>query len=157
MKEIWNIDEFLQCINREITARESYKFLKNEKDKKEDSFSNSSSQSARKLSHTRKCLFCYKTDHYSDQCQIVTDLKARREILKENRICSKRFKPGQTKPNCKSSIKCYKCKKEGNHHTALCNPDKISDNPTEEEIACLFKNNKNILLQTANALVTDKN
>ena len=25
-KEKWNIDEFLQCINREITARESYKF-----------------------------------------------------------------------------------------------------------------------------------
>ena len=30
-KENWNIDEFLQCINREITARESYEFLKNEK------------------------------------------------------------------------------------------------------------------------------
>ena len=25
-KEKWNIDEFLQCINREITARESYEF-----------------------------------------------------------------------------------------------------------------------------------
>ena len=33
-KENWNIDEFLQCINREITARESYEFLKNEKGKK---------------------------------------------------------------------------------------------------------------------------
>ena len=28
-KENWNIYEFLQCINREITARESYGFLKN--------------------------------------------------------------------------------------------------------------------------------
>ena len=77
--------------------------------------------------------------------------------MKKNRICFKRLKPGHTKPNCKSSIKCYKCKKEGDHHTALCNPNKISDNPIEEEIACLFKNNKNILLQTANALITDKN
>ena len=111
-KENWNIDEFLQCINREITARESYEFLKNEKGKKEESFSNSSLLSAGKLSHTRKCLFCYKTDHYSDQCQIVTDLKARREILKKNRICFKCLKPGHTKPNCKSSIKCYKCKKK---------------------------------------------
>ena len=93
----------------------------------------------------------YKTDHYSDQCQIVTDLKACREIL--NRICFKYLKPGHTKPNCKSSIKCYKCKKE-DHHTALCNPNKVSDNPTEEEIACLVKNNTSILLQTANALVT---
>ena len=39
----------------------------------------------------------------------------------------------------------------------MCNPKKVSDNPTEEEITCLVKNNTNILLQTANALVTDKN
>ena len=112
--------------------RESCEFLKTEKGKKEESFSNSSLHSAGKLSHTRKCLFCYKTDHYSDQCQIVTDLKARREILKKNRICFKFLKPGHAKPSCKSSIKCYKCKKEGDHHTALCNPNKVSDNPTEE-------------------------
>ena len=48
-------------------------------------------------------------------------------------------------------------KKEGDYHTALCNPNKVSDNPTEEEITCLVKNNTNILQQTANALVTDKN
>ena len=89
-----------------------------------DSFSNSSLHSVGKLSRTRKCLFCYKTDHYSDQCQIVTDLKARREILKKNRICFKCLKPGNSKPNCKSSIKCYNCKKEGDHHTALSNPNK---------------------------------
>ena len=28
-KENWNIDKFLQCVSREITARESYEFLKN--------------------------------------------------------------------------------------------------------------------------------
>ena len=137
--------------------RESYTFLKNEKGKKEDRFSNSSLHSAGKLSHTRKWLFCYKTDHYSDLCQIVMDLKTCREILKKNRICFKCLKPGHAKPNCKSSIKCYKCKKEGDHCTALCNPKKVSDNPTEEEITCLVKNNTNILLQTTNALVTDKN
>ena len=54
-------------------------------------------------------------------------------------------------------MKCYKCKKEGDHHTALCNPNKVNDNPTGEEITCLVKNNTNILLQTASALVTDKN
>ena len=79
------------------------------------------------------------------------------EIFKKNRIYFKCLKPGHTKPNCKSSIKCYKCKKQGDHHTALRNPNKVSDNPTEEKITCLVKNNQNILLQTANALVTDKN
>ena len=116
------------------------------KGKKEDSFSNSSLLSAGKLSRTKKCLFCYKTDHYSDQCQIVTDLKARREILKKNRICFKCLKPGHTKSYCKSSIKCYKCKKEGDHHTALCNSNKVRDNSAEEDITCLVKNNTKILL-----------
>ena len=129
----------------------------NGKSKKEDSFSNSSLHSAGKLSYTKKCLFCYKTDHYSDQCQIGTDLKARREILKKNRTCFKCLKPGHTKPNCKNNMKCHKCKKEGDHHTALCNPNKVNDNPPKEEITYLVKNNTNILLQTSNALVTDKN
>ena len=44
-------------------------FLKNEKGRKEDSFSNSLLHSAGKLSHTKKSLFSYKTGHYSDQCQ----------------------------------------------------------------------------------------
>ena len=39
----------------------------------------------------------------------------------------------------------------------MSNPSKVSDNPTEENITCLVKINANILLQTANALVTDKN
>ena len=39
----------------------------------------------------------------------------------------------------------------------MCNPNKFSDNTTEEEITCIVKNNTNILLQAANALVTDKN
>ena len=67
-KQNWNIDEFLQSLNREITARKSYEFLNDEKGKKEDSFSNSSLHSAGKLSYKRKYFFCYRTDHYSDQC-----------------------------------------------------------------------------------------
>ena len=81
----------------------------------------------------------------------------RRDIEEKQNICFKCLKPGYRKPNCKSSIKCYKCKKEGDHHTALCNPNKVSDNATEEEITCLVKNNTDILLQTTYALVTDKN
>ena len=46
-------------------------FLKNEKVRKEDSFSNSSLHGAGKLSHTEECLFSNKTGHYSDQCQTV--------------------------------------------------------------------------------------
>ena len=54
-------------------------------------------------------------------------------------------------------LQCHKCKKEGNHHTALCNPNKVDNNQPEEEITCLVKSDTNILLQTANTLVADKN
>ena len=66
------------------------------------------------------------------------------------------LKPGHTKPNCKSNTK-YKCRKEGFHHTALCNPNKFNDNPPEEKVTCLVKKNTKILLQTENTLVADKN
>ena len=56
-KENCNIDEFLQCINREIIVRESYKFLKNEKSKKGGSLLNNSFPSAGKLSHKRQYPF----------------------------------------------------------------------------------------------------
>ena len=38
-------------------------------------------------------------------------LKARTEILKKNITFFKCLKPGHAKPNCKSTMKCYKCKK----------------------------------------------
>ena len=82
-------------------------------------------------------VYLFKDYQYSDQCQIVTDLRARREILNKNRLCFKCLKYGHTKPNC--SIKCYKFKKEEDNLTALCNPNKANDNPTEEEITCLVK------------------
>ena len=50
-------------------------------------------------------LFCYKIDHHSDPCQIVTDLKARREILKKNRRSFKCLKPENTKPYCNMQSK----------------------------------------------------
>ena len=47
--------------------------------------------------------------------------------------------------------------KKGDHHTPLCNPNKINDNPPEAEITCLVKSKTNLLQQTANTLVTNKN
>ena len=54
-------------------------------------------------------------------------------------------------------LQCHKCKKEGNHHTAFCNRNKFNNNQPQGEITCLVKSDINILLQTTNTLVTDKN
>ena len=47
--------------------------------------------------------------------------------------------------------------KKGDDHIALCNPNKISDNLPEEEITSLVKGKTNLLQQTANTLVKNKN
>ena len=33
-----------------------------------------------------KCVFC-KGDHYSDKCNVVTDMKARAGVIKKDRLC----------------------------------------------------------------------
>ena len=53
-------------------------------------------------------------------------------------------------------IKCFKCKKEGNHHTALCDPKYSKNLVGDSAITCLIKNNTSVLLQTANVLILDK-
>ena len=73
------IETIIEVSAEEILANEptfENKIIRNvinEKDKDKESFSNSSLHSAGKLSHAKKCLFCCKTDHYSDQCQTVTE------------------------------------------------------------------------------------
>ena len=53
-------------------------------------------------------------------------------------------------------IKCFKCKKEGNHHTALCDPKHSNNVVGDSAITCLIKNNTSVLLQIANVLISDK-
>ena len=121
----------------------------------------------------KKCAFWKCEDHYSDQCRIVTDIDTPREILKKGNICCKCLKPGHTKMHCRTKIKCFRCKAEGNHHTALCYPQNYlqhtspntssSDHssnitpPVNEQTAnCLVKSDTTIMLHIAYACVMNK-
>ena len=118
--ENWNIEQFLSAINQKITARENFDHLKqNSFDSKEES-KNFTTSSLHAQARLKKCVLCKCEDHYSDQCRIITDIDTRRGILKKGNICFKCLKPGHIKKNCGSKIKCFRCKAEGNHHTALC-------------------------------------
>ena len=119
-------------------------------------------------------MFCKCEDHYSDQCRIITDIDTRREILKKRNICFKCLKPGHIKKNCRNKIKYFRCKAEGNHHTALCYPKNYSQHtsptttnsdqnsssitpPVNEQTAtCLVKSDTTTMLQTASACVMNK-
>ena len=53
--------------------------------------------------------------------------------------------------------KCFKCKKEGDDHIALCNHNYSNKVAGNSAITCLIKNNISMLLQTPNVLISDKN
>ena len=75
---------------------------------------------------------------------------------------------------CQTKIKCFHCKAEGNHHTALCYPknhaqhtspntansdqnnSKIKPPANEQTATCLVKSDTTIVLQTASACVMNK-
>ena len=119
-------------------------------------------------------MFCKCEDHYSDQCRTITHIDKRREILKKGNICFKCLKPGHIKKNCRNKIKYFRCKAEGNHHTALCYPKNYSQHtsptttnsdqnnssitpPANEQTAtCLVKSDTTIVLQTVSACVVNK-
>ena len=58
----------------------------------------------------KMCCFCKSEAHYSDRCDAVVDFQARRDILKKERHCFNCLEQGHSKKDCRTKIKCYKCK-----------------------------------------------
>ena len=147
-KDNWNIDEFIKAINSEITARENYEFLKHDEHEENDRKKYEPKHALTSGINKKKCCFCKSEEHYSDKCEIIADVQARRDILKKERYCFNCLKPGHAKKDCRIKIKCYKCKSLGSHHTALC---EFKDSATN-----LVTQDTTILLQTADAKIINK-
>ena len=68
------------------------------------------------------CPFC-EGNHYADQCQSVTGIAKRKNILKKKRRCFKCCKPNHVSRNCPAKqSKCFKCK-GGGHHPSVCDKE----------------------------------
>ncbi|XP_065654791.1 uncharacterized protein LOC136081405 [Hydra vulgaris] len=94
-----------------------------------------------------KCAFCSK-NHLSQQCMSVTQLDARRKILKDKKRCFICLRIGHISSKCLSRIKCYECSER--HHSAMCdkkNQLRLPDNQLTS-VAGVSKGNS-VLLQTA--------
>ena len=75
-KTNWDVEEFIKCVNEEVTARENCDLLKiNEKDNSSERYVRTT-QSLLTNNREIKCVFC-ASNHYSDECKTVTDVKLR--------------------------------------------------------------------------------
>ena len=91
----WNIKEFLKCLSKEISARESYELSKGDREggefenngrKVHEYYKKKGTLSSLDISHSNTfCVFCGDEHHYSDKCDAVTEFEARKEKLKKEK------------------------------------------------------------------------
>ena len=90
--------------------------------------------------------------HDKNRCDAVADAQTRRDIFKKKLYCFNCLKQGHAKKDCRTKIKCCKCKLLGSHHTGLC--EFQSTNST----ANFVSRDTTILLQSADGkIVNNKN
>ena len=65
----------------------------------------------------RKCVFC-EGNHWSDKCNVVTDVQARKDMLKKANRCFMCLKTDHISRNCQKTKPCFYCKKL--HNSAIC-------------------------------------
>ena len=184
----WDLGLLLQVLKEELNVREKcmFAFAATPTEKKEEvctpSFQpsraqrnlatasalyagarrNERNQSLEKSS-TVACYFCNK-EHLSRNCNVVTDHRARRDILRQLGRCFVCMRTGHRARDCRSQFGCYNCK--GSHHSAICNAYKAhAESPkptvsnTEEPKAQTTTNihissKTSVLLQTARAEIS---
>ena len=67
---------------------------------------------------TPSCVFC-RGQHFSDKCNVVSDVEARKEFLRKAGKCFLCLRSGHVLRDCERKKGCYYCKKFS-HHSAIC-------------------------------------
>ena len=122
--ETWDLGKILQSLKTELEARERIKFMSSNtstgiSDQKPRQFRQPATASAL-ISTNRSspgCTYC-KGAHTSVNCNIITDISARKEFLRKRGRCYSWLKIGHVSNNCPSTIKCWTCSKK--HHCSIC-------------------------------------
>ena len=113
-----------------------------------------------------KCAFC-KQGHFSDKCTVVSDVNARLEIVRNNRLCYRCLNSMHGIRDCRSKAECYKCRSV-RHHTAICNTGETlvsntrqymdinrEKTPPDNKVALITSNKHAVLLQTIRVSATN--
>ena len=128
LNEGWDVDTLLQNLKQEIESREMCSRMSacntNNPSTSEESidylpdeqFTGSTLYSGGRKDDI-SCRY-FRRGHPSSKCKVITDVKARKAILRNKAKCFVCLKSSHIARQCKSGMKCFKC---GNrHHISIC-------------------------------------
>ena len=158
-EDIWKIDEIMEIIRKEIEAREVSERVNIGDRKRADKVTKipscnlggttKSFVAQEKKRPTLHCYFC-KKEHVVRDCQEITDVKKRIQIISSAKRCLNCFKTGHVVKDCFSKGRCRNC--NGKHNTLLCQKTSQDSQIAEKAITTSsVKQKTNVLLQTAKA------
>lgn len=172
-KEVWEIDELMAVIRREVEARETTEQIKLPHVKTPGSLRGpvSSTPTATALLTSGspvRCVYCHEA-HYSASCIKFRNTQERRALLIKSGRCFNCLRANHKSRECDSSKTCRHCNRK--HHQSICdkvtaregNSTNRTNNPaasngssndstsTSTNTTNVSKNRQAILLQTAHA------
>ena len=182
-EDVWNIESILSVIQNEIEARElseKIKAMTNITEPKRPQFQKNPTTGSFVVETTPPlptptCVYCSEM-HFSASCHKITDINARRTILKRDKRCFKCLRKGHNAEQCDKN--CRKCKRR--HHQSICPEQAVYSSrntntpPHYESGVQIAKDNENsstttatttsenanakhrVLLQTATAIATNE-
>ncbi|XP_011407795.1 PREDICTED: uncharacterized protein LOC105311847 [Amphimedon queenslandica] len=109
----WGLTKILSTFEEELKARERT----SAKGKPAKEVPPSSSAF---MTGNRHCCYC-QLNHLPELCKKVSRVDGRRRILKEAGRCFICLRTGHISRNCRSSVRCSKCK--GRHHLSICSKE----------------------------------
>ena len=135
--ENWVLTDFRRIFRDELYARERCATINVSEDKSyipEQPFISQSLQITTrkkdKFTHSgnkgRKCVYCNSTNHIPSRCGVVSDSKARLDLLKRNSLCFVCLKPYHRANRCKVEYTCVKC--GSRHHVSICDKNYDKEN-----------------------------
>ena len=82
------------------------------------------------------CCYCQQA-HSSTECSAVTNVGARRQILRTSGRCFNCLRKGHLSRNCRSPRRCQRC--NGRHHSSICEGRSLERTPSSVNQLSLAK------------------
>ena len=121
-EEEWSLDAILRVIEEEIGARErtTTTSTRPQQQQQRRSSDRSPHTAAALVTGTTpglSCCYCHQ-GHSATNCRVVTQVEARRKILRNTSRCFSCLRKGHIGRDCRSRSKCGRC--NGRHHISIC-------------------------------------